>query len=170
MNRMRRRRDWVLPPGILVGLAALSFNAHSAPPLGGAGDSLDVRADKLEVDLAVARAVLDGHVQLKRGDLVVMCPRVESRFDGSARLLWAHGFGPVTADVRGTHAEADDIEVDMVKQTLRLLGHVQVTRNGARLTADRGTIQFSTMHLTLEDVHGVLPGPLSPASSAPLRP
>lgn len=141
-----------------------AFEARSAPGPAGEGDPdvLDVRADKLEVDWGSARAVLDGHVQLRRGDILVTCPRVEGRFDASARLLSARGVGPVTADFRGTHAEADDVEVDMSQKVIRLKGHVKVTRGGARMTAERGTIEFASAHLTLEEVHGVLPGPLAP--------
>jgi lipopolysaccharide export system protein LptA len=141
-----------------------AFEARSAPGPGPEGDpdALDVRADKLEVDWGLAKAVLDGHVQLRRGDILVTCPRVEGRFDASARLLSARGIGPVTADFRGTHAEADDVEVDMSQKVIRLKGHVKVNRNGAKLTAERGTIEIASAHLSLEEVHGVLPGPLAP--------
>ncbi len=153
--------------GLAAAIALLTggaFEARSAPGPGPEGDpdALDVRADKLEVDWGAARAVLDGHVQLRRGDILVTCPRVEGRFDASARLLSARGFGPVTADFRGSHAEADDVEVDMSQKVIRLKGHVQVIRGGARLTAERGTIEFASAHLSLEEVHGVLPGPLAP--------
>jgi lipopolysaccharide export system protein LptA len=167
IGRGRRWGRGAISLGALVVLmTGGAFEARSAPGPGpgseGDPDVLDVRADKLEVDWGSARAVLDGHVQLRRGDILVTCPRVEGRFDGSARLLSARGLGPVTADFRGTHAEADDVEVDMSQKVIRLKGHVKVTRGGARMTAERGTIEFASAHLTLEEVHGVLPGPLAP--------
>ncbi|MCU0683273.1 MAG: hypothetical protein MUF34_13710 [Polyangiaceae bacterium] len=174
LRAFERGRRWGKGALAVAALVALltggAFEARSAPGPGPEGDpdALDVRADKLEFDWGMARAVLDGHVQLRRGDILVTCPRVEGRFDASARLLTARGFGPVTADFRGTHAEADDVEVDMSQKVIRLKGHVQVVRGGARLTAERGTIEFASAHLSLEEVHGVLPGPLAPIpGSAP---
>ena len=67
---------------------------------------------------------------LSKGDLVVNCPRIDLRFDHTPHLTWAKGSGGVTADVRGVHAEAPSVELDLTKQVLDL-------RGGVRLSAAR---------------------------------
>ena len=101
--------------------------AHAEQMLGGA-DGIMVQAEHLEVDIMAGDATLTGNVTLTRGDVSVSCPRVELRFDQTPRVTWARGSGGVAADVRGVHAEAPVVEVDLVRQVLDLRGGVKLTR------------------------------------------
>jgi len=129
-----------------------------ADPLAGiGGDALDLTADTLEVDVPAGSAVLTGHVTLVRGALRVDCPRIDVRYDEAPRVTWAKGSGGVSADIRGVHAEAPEVELDLARHTLELRGGVRLTRGQGWLNADKATIEISTAKVTLKDVKGSLP-------------
>jgi len=129
--------------------------AKADPILG--GDALELSADKLEVDVPAGSAVLTGHVTLVRGALRVDCPRIDVRYDEAPRVTWAKGSGGVTADIRGVHAEAPEVELDLARHTLDLRGGVRLTRGQGWLNADKATIEIATAKVTLKDVKGSLP-------------
>jgi lipopolysaccharide export system protein LptA len=129
-----------------------------ADPLAGiGGESLDLTADKLEVDIPAGTAVLTGHVTLVRGSLRVDCPRIDVKYDEAPHVTWAKGSGGVTADIRGVHAEAPEVELDLAKHILELRGGVRLTRGQGWLNADKATIEISSAKVTLKDVKGSLP-------------
>ena len=51
-----------------------------------AGETLDVKADKLDVDIVKGTAVLEGGVRAKMGELEVLCPKVEIRYDKTPKM------------------------------------------------------------------------------------
>jgi lipopolysaccharide export system protein LptA len=110
----------------LVTFIAPPRAAFAEPILG--GDALELTADKLEVDVPAGTAVLTGHVTLVRGALKVDCPRIDVRYDEAPRVIWAKGSGGVTADIRGVHAEAPEVELDLARHLLDLRGGVKLTR------------------------------------------
>jgi lipopolysaccharide export system protein LptA len=146
------------------GMAALgpflliADRAAQADPLAGiGGDALDLTADKLEVDLPAGAAVLTGHVTLVRGALRVDCPRIDVKYDEAPHVTWAKGSGGVTADIRGVHAEAPEVELDLARHILELRGGVRLTRGQGWLNADKATIEIASAKVTLKDVKGSLP-------------
>lgn len=144
----------------VVSTALLAFvtpqSIVSGEPLLG-GDNLELSADKLEVDVPAGTAVLTGHVTLVRGALKVDCPRIDVRYDEAPRVIWAKGSGGVTADIRGVHAEAPEVELDLARHLLDLRGGVKLTRGQGWLNADKATIEITTAKVTLKDVKGSLP-------------
>ncbi len=133
-------------------------NGAGADPLAGiGGEAVDLTADKLEVDVPAGTAVLTGHVTLVRGSLRVDCPRVDVRYDEAPRVTWAKGSGGVTADIRGVHAEAPEVELDLARHVLELRGGVRLTRGQGWLNADKATIEIASAKVTLKDVKGSLP-------------
>ena len=144
---------------ILAGLS-LTTPSTADPILGvGGGDALSLQADQLDVDVGAGEAVLTGNVSLSKGDLKVSCPRIELRFDTSPHVKWAKGSGGVAADVRGVHAEAPEVELDLTKQLLDLRGGVRLTRGQGWLQADRATIDVGTGKVTMSQVKGSVPVP-----------
>jgi lipopolysaccharide export system protein LptA len=131
--------------------------AHADPLAASAGDALDLTADKLEVDVPAGTAILTGHVTLVRGSLRVDCPRIDVRYDEAPRVTWAKGSGGVTADIRGVHAEAPEVELDLARHILELRGGVRLTRGQGWLNADKATIEIASAKVTLKDVKGSLP-------------
>jgi lipopolysaccharide export system protein LptA len=121
------------------------------------GDSVNVQADRLEIDILAGEATLTGNVSLTKGDLVVSCPRIDLRFEHAPHVTWARGSGGVTADVRGVHAEAPSVEVDLAKQVLDLRGGVKLTRGQGWLTADSARIEIATAKVSLTQVKGAIP-------------
>jgi lipopolysaccharide export system protein LptA len=153
---MRRRPH--LPWIGLVALVALvpkqSVFADSPPPV---GDLVELGAEQLDVDVTAGTAVLTGHVSLVRGSLRVECPRIDVRYDEAPHVTWAKGSGGVTADIRGVHAEAPEVELDLARHVLELRGGVRLTRGQGWLNAERATIEIATAKVTLKDVKGSLP-------------
>jgi lipopolysaccharide export system protein LptA len=129
----------------------------SAEPLGIGGDSVSIEADDLEVDVSAGEAVLTGKVVLSKGDLTVSCPRIDLRFDQTPHVTWAKGSGGVSADVRGVHAEAQTVELDLPHQIVDLHGGVKLTRGQGWLTADTARIDINTGKVSLSQVKGSIP-------------
>jgi len=133
--------------------------SHAAPLITVGGEAMNVQADRLDVDVSAGEALLTGNVSLIKGDLKVACPRIDLRFDPSPHVTWARGSGGVAADVRGVHAEAPEVELDLAKQLLDLRGGVRLTRGQGWLQADRATIDIASAKVTLTQVKGSIPVP-----------
>ena len=125
----------------------------------GGGDALSLQADQLDIDVSAGDAVLTGNVTLAKGDLKVACPRIELKFDTTPHVKWARGSGGVSADVRGVHAEAPEVELDLAKQVLELRGGVRLTRGQGWLQADKATINIDSAKVTMSQVKGSVPVP-----------
>ncbi len=141
----------------MLGVFALRVPARADPLAGIGGDSLEISAERIEVDVFAGTAVLTGHVSLVKGALRVECPRIDVKYDEAPRVTWAKGSGGVTADIRGVHAEAPEVELDMAKHVMELRGGVRLTRGQGWLNADRASIETTTAKVTLRDVRGSIP-------------
>ena len=157
---MRRR---LLPHAAASVFAVFAMSgappAHAEPLLGGPADPVAMQADQLDVDVGTGSAVLTGNVSLAKGDLHVSCPRIEVKFDTTPHVSWARGSGGVSADVRGVHAEAPEVELDLTKQVLELRGGVRLTRGQGWLQAEKASIDIPTAKVTLAQVKGSIPVP-----------
>jgi lipopolysaccharide export system protein LptA len=142
---------------VLGGLLAPAPLARATEILGVGGDTVTLQADRLDIDIMPGEATLTGKVTLSKGDLVVNCPRIDLRFDHTPHVTWARGSGGVTADVRGVHAEAPSVEVDLIRQVLDLRGGVKLTRGNGWLTADTARIDLPTAKVSLTQVKGAIP-------------
>lgn len=148
-------RLFVLPLAMAALLTPVTL--ASAEILGGGADPVKLEADQLDIDILRGEATLTGKVTLTKGDLVVNCPRIDLRFEHAPHLTWARGSGGVTADVRGVHAEAPSVELDLAKQVLDLRGGVKLTRGQGWLTADSARIEIATAKVSLLQVKGAIP-------------
>jgi lipopolysaccharide export system protein LptA len=146
----------LLPLALAAFLTPVSL--ARAEILGGVGpEPVKLQADQLDIDILAGEATLTGKVTLTKGDLVVNCPRIDLRFEHAPHLTWARGSGGVTADVRGVHAEAPSVELDLTKQVLELRGGVKLTRGQGWLTADSARIEIATAKVSLTQVKGAIP-------------
>ena len=150
--------------GVLVGLALLSpfalsgtERAHADPLAVVDGQSLDVRADRLDVDIAKGTAVLQGNVHAVLGELEVECGKIDVRYDEAPVVRYARGSDAVTVRLKGIEATAASIEVDVARRSVRLQGGVRVSRGRGWITADAAQIDIATRHVTLDDVKGSIP-------------
>lgn len=149
----------------LLGVAAMAVTALAVPggaakadPLGIiAGETLDVTAQKLDVDVDKGTAVLEGDVHAILGDLEVVCPKVEIRYDRAPRVRWAKGTGGVVAKLKGIEARAASVQVDVASRRVELSGGVRLSRGRGWLKAGRATIDIKTHKVSLEDVTGSIP-------------
>ena len=145
--------------GAFAALATAATASSADPILAVGGDALSLQADRLDVDVATGEAVLTGNVALSKGDLKVACPRIDLKYDNTPHVKWAKGSGGVSADVRGVHAEAPEVELDLQRQILDLRGGVRLTRGQGWLQADRATIDLASAKVTLAQVKGSIPVP-----------
>jgi lipopolysaccharide export system protein LptA len=143
-------------PLLVAGLVSSAPLAQATEILGGDA-SVSLQADRLDIDILAGEATLTGKVTLSKGDLAVNCPRVDLRFDHTPHVTWARGSGGVTADVRGVHAEAPSVELDLTKQVLDLRGGVKLSRGQGWLTADSARIDLPTAKVSLTQVKGSIP-------------
>lgn len=142
----------------LFGAVAVGDRVARADPLAViAGEALDVKADKLEVDIDQGTAELDGHVRVAMGELEVLAENVQIRYDRAPRVKWAKGTGAVRARVKGMEATAASVEVDMTARVVKLGGGVRLSRGKGWVKADRASIDLATHKVTLEDVSGSIP-------------
>ena len=144
-------RRWALIAAIVLSPFALSGSQSAkADPLAVvAGQSLDVRADHLDVDIAKGTAVLQGNVHAVLGELEVECGKIDVRY--------ARGSTDVTVRLKGIEAKAATLEVDVARRSVRLQGGVKVSRGRGWVTADAAQIDIATRHVTLDDVKGSIP-------------
>jgi lipopolysaccharide export system protein LptA len=154
---VRRRLVHPLTLGVCVAVTLQTQQFAAAGPPTSPSDLIELTADQLEVDVTAGSAVLTGHVSLVRGSLRVECPRVDVRYDEAPRVTWAKGSGGVTAEIRGVHAEAPEVELDLARHVLELRGGVRLTRGQGWLNAERATIEIASAKVTLKDVKGSLP-------------
>jgi lipopolysaccharide export system protein LptA len=141
----------------LIAGPALPSRAEAGPLAVVAGETLDLRADSLEVDMARGTALLEGKVHASLGDLQVDCGKVEVRYDEAPNVRWARGTGGVNARARGFSATASAIEVDVGRRSVRLAGSVKLSRGKGWVTADSATIDLATRKIVLNDVEGSIP-------------
>jgi lipopolysaccharide export system protein LptA len=120
---------------------------------------VEVSADKLDLDVEAKTALLTGHVKLSRATMALACPRVELRYDRIPHVTWARGSGGVVAEVKGVHAEAPEVELDLTARTMELRGGVRISQGNGWITADRATIQLATGKVSMTDVKGSIPLP-----------
>lgn len=148
---------WMLCALLPLGAAA----APSSPPPGSlaviAGEVLDLKADKLDVDITSGSAVLEGKVSAALGDLRVNCAKIEVKYDQAPNVRWAKGSGGVSASMRGIEATAATVELDVQRRSVELSGNVRLSRGRGWVTAERARIDLGTRHVTLESVQGSIP-------------
>lgn len=141
----------------LLPAVARSPQAHADPLAVVHGETLDVKADELKVDIEHSRAMLSGNVQAQMGDLLVQCPEVEIRYDEAPQVRWARGTGGVRAELLGIVAKAESVEVDVKKRQVHLSGGVSLTKGSGWVTAQRANIDIATRKVTLQKVEGSIP-------------
>ena len=165
MIRFGARMQRITLALFLVPLAALAVVAVPGRTIAAdpfsvvGGGSISLEAESLEIDVNAGTAVLTGKVALKKGDLAVSCPRVDLKFDQTPHVTWVRGSGGVSADVRGVHADAPEVEVDMARQSMELRGGVRLTRGSGFVQAEKAVIDLASAKVTLTQVKGSVPVP-----------
>jgi len=144
---------------LTAGPVLLSSDARlrAAPLVQIGGETLDVRAEHLEVNLTRGEAVLEGQVRVSFGELDVWCDRVDIRYDEAPMVRKAVGKGNLRATVKGIVATADALEVEVAERRAQLTGHVRVSRGKGWIEAERATIDLPSGKVNLDQVRGSIP-------------
>jgi lipopolysaccharide transport protein LptA len=158
-SQPRANKRWALALAVLVSPLILSGaeSAHADPLAVVEGQSLDVRADHLDVDIAKGTAVLQGNVRAVLGEMELECGKIDVRYDEAPVVRYARGSNDVTVRLKGIEAKAATLEVDVARRSVRLQGGVKVSRGRGWVTADAAQIDIATRHVTLDDVKGSIP-------------
>jgi lipopolysaccharide export system protein LptA len=144
--------------GAVGTLLSLGGTPAQAGPLATVeGQSLDVKADKLDVDVDKGTATLEGNVRAAMGDLEVLCPKIDIKYDQAPRVRWARGTGGVKMRVKGIEATSNTVVVDLAKRVVNLSGGVRLTRGRGWVQADRASVDLATHKVTLHEVKGSIP-------------
>jgi lipopolysaccharide export system protein LptA len=144
----------------LLALAAFSLDVVPEARAGlatVAGEALDIKADTLQVDIEKGEATLLGNVHAELGELSVVCPKVEIRYDQAPQVKWARGSGGVEARLKGIVAKAAVVQVDVSQRRVELSGGVRLTRGKGWVNAGRASIDIATHKVTLYEVEGSIP-------------
>lgn len=121
------------------------------------GQTLDITADRLDVDVSAGTAALEGNVRAAMGELEVLSPKIEIRYDQAPRVKWAKGSGGVRARLKGIDATAQSVELDVIKRKVTLRGGVRLSRGKGWVQAAKAEIDLSTRKVTLHEVKGSIP-------------
>lgn len=152
MSSRARRLAWLAFVASMVA-TPLAFSEEQTP-------TVDIRAEKLDLDASTKTAKLSGGVVLVRGELMVSCEQIELRYDDDAQVTWAKGSGGVVAKLRDIRAEAKEVSLDLGRNLLELGGGVRVVQGrGGRLEATRATLDLATSKMSFHEVRGALPLP-----------
>lgn len=159
IQRLRWLPRWsaILVASVVVSLLLPEPAANADPLAVIGGEALDIKADQLDVDVEKGTALLSGNVTAVMGDLTVLCPKVEIRYDQAPKVRWARGTGGVKASVKGIHASAAQVEVDVAARTVKLAGAVRLTRGKGWVEAESAAIDLATRKVTLHEVKGSIP-------------
>ena len=155
-----RRKRWITSAALalLLPLAVGGAEPAQADPLAVVdGQSLDVRADHLDVDITKGTAVLKGNVRGVLGELEVECGKIDVRYDEAPVVRYARGSEGVTVRLKGIEAKAAALEVDVARRSVRLQGGVRMSRGRGWVTAESAQIDIATRHVTLDSVKGSIP-------------
>jgi lipopolysaccharide transport protein LptA len=150
-------RKWLFAIGAALAAPAMATSAQAGPLAAVAGETLDVTAESLEVDMTKGAAVLEGKVHATLGDLRVDCERVEVRYDDAPNVRWARCTGGVSAQAKGFSATAQAVEVDVSRRSVRLEGAVKLSRGRGWVTAEMATVDLASGKIVLNDVKGSIP-------------
>jgi lipopolysaccharide transport protein LptA len=150
-------RSLVVGALFALGLSLTGETAQADPLAVIAGETLDLNAAKLDIDVEAGRAVLVGDVKAQLGALKVECDRVEIKYDGAPKVEWAKGTGGVRASYQDIQARAESVEVDVVHRTMTLIGGVRLSRGKGWVTAGKARLDLATNKVSLEEVKGSIP-------------
>lgn len=162
------RRLWLaLAPALAAGVVGGSAALAQPSVFEAGGEPVTVTAERLDADLAGKTVALTGNVTLRRGELSLRAARVDARLRDAGQVSWAKAQGGVRLEHKGSHAEADEVEIDLADRRVELRGHVVVGRGATRVEAERATLDLATSKLSLSNVRGTLAPPPSASSAAP---
>jgi lipopolysaccharide export system protein LptA len=160
LSKPNAKRRWGLLTAIVLSspfVLSAAVPAHADPLAVVEGQSLDVRADRLDVDIAKGTATLQGNVHAVLGELEVECGKIDVRYDEAPVVRYARGYDNVTVRLKGIEAKAATLEVDVARRSVRLQGGVRVSRGRGWVTAEAAQIDIATRHVTLDAVKGSIP-------------
>lgn len=150
----------------LVLLWALPRPAHADPLATIDGKTLELQAERLELDLEGRNAKLSGHVRARLGKLRIRAEQIEIEYDRAPSVKRVSARAGVTVLYDGARVEAKQLDVDVIAGEARLTGGVDVKRGQSKLRASSAVIDLRAKKLRLEQVTGSIELQRAPAPSS----
>ena len=123
--------------------------------------SLDIRADRLELDHKAGSARFSGHVEVAQGRLVLRCTTLQATYTaGEITTLSAEGGVEVQGE--GWTARADRARYDRAEGRLELTGEPRIERGADVLRGERVLVWPADERLVVEQARGRLEAPRLP--------
>jgi lipopolysaccharide export system protein LptA len=160
VERVRHAARWISGAAFAFSVSALGA-AGTATQVSAKkpaqGETLDIAADQLNLEIGKGSLVLEGNVRARLGELELSCPRIEVRYDDEHKVRWARGFGGVRAKHRDVVATAASAEIDVGKRVVKLSGSVRLSRGAGFLAAEQAAIDLRSRRISLSRVEGSIP-------------
>lgn len=160
LQRLRRAARGLGSVALVFSALALGSAQGAAParPVQAlSGETLEIAADKLNLELARGSLFLEGNVRARLGDLELSCPRIEVRYDSAHKVTWARGFGGIRAKQGATVATASSAEIDAGQRVVKLFGSVRLSQGAGWVTAREAALDLRTRRISLSRVEGSIP-------------
>jgi lipopolysaccharide export system protein LptA len=163
LDRVRRTAHWLSSTVFVFSVSAFgapgppASRAPSAAKKPAETETLEIAADKLNLEIGRSTLLLEGNVRARLGDLELSCPHIEVRYDDAHRVRWARGFGGVRAKQRDAVATASSAEIDTGRRVVTLAGSVRLSQGASYITAERAQIDLRSRRISLSRVEGSIP-------------
>lgn len=140
----------------LVAAAAALVAALALPSSGGEqGRSVQVEADRLQIDHRQRSASFEGHVRARYGELVLGCDEMHVSYDDRGAVVALRATGSVTVRRGDARATATSGRLDARQGLLVLEGTPVLVRGPHRLEGERIAVHLASGRIEVERARGV---------------
>ena len=137
---MRRLCRIFLICSLLWPLAALAADLKTGQP---ASATVDIEADRLDVNTRDGTAVFRGNVKASRADIVVRGDTLALAYDEKIRRITTlTADGDVSIQWKGRQATCERVSYDLARETMVLTGNVVISRGQEKLSGQKVTLDM----------------------------
>jgi len=117
----------------------------------GGKDPVEITADRMEADLGSGSLRFIGRVRAKQGKRTIYAERMDVSYTEGGEVTKLVASGSVKVNMDEAFASSDRLELDNVKQVIRLTGSPRVAQGRQIMTGDLITYQIKTEKLTVKN-------------------
>lgn len=140
----------------LVATAATMMAALAPPASGGErGRSVQVEADRLQIDHRQRSATFEGNVRARYGELALGCDSMQVSYDDQGAVVALRATGGVTVRKGDARATANLGRLDARQGLLVLEGSPVLVRGPHRLEGARIAVHLASGRIEVERARGV---------------
>jgi lipopolysaccharide export system protein LptA len=122
--------------------------------------TVDIRADRVELDQKTGRIRFTGQVVVKQKDLELRCEQLQARYEKGGKLVELVATGQVRVTSPQWTASADAAHYQRKKEVLELTGSPRVRRGSDWIEGARVAVHLNEKRLIVESARGKIQGPV----------